>query len=498
MKNHKAVSNKLILKLGFTFLTLIFIVGIVYISLTFFSVKKFYSETTQRLNANIANHLIEEKFKKNSPFLDDGSVNKSLFGDIMHDMMAVNRAIEVYLLNESGEILYSVVLDHTNPNKPLKKISLLPVKKFIQNKEQYILGDDPREAGKQKIFSAAHFVKNNKEGYIYIILASQKFQQICDSLFTDYFFKLCTRTTLLTMIFAVFIGWLSIWFLTKSLRTIIHHVNKFKEGDLCSRIPNPYNSDLSVLAVTYNNMAQTISHNIKEKESINSFRKELIANVSHDLRTPLTAIRGYIETLKIKEGSIAINDRKEFMDIIEKSACYLSNLVNQLFEYSKLEIKQIEINLEPFYLTNLMLDIKQRYEILAKNKNIKISMIVKTSLPPVMADVKLIERAIQNILDNAIKFTPINGKITIYLSNKQGYVSVKIKDNGPGIYEHDQELIFDRHMKATLTNKEQGIGLGLAIVKKIMELHKTEITVNSYVNKGSVFEFNLPSYNINN
>lgn len=498
MKKNETLSSKLVVKLGMSLLVTVLIIGVVYMLLTFFFVKKFYSQTSQKLNANVANHLIEEKFKNTSPFLEDGTVNKELFDDIMHDMMAVNRAIEVYLLSETGQILYSVVLDHSNPNAPLQKIDLIPVKQFIANNQEMVLGDDPREAGKKKIFSAGHFVKNNHSGYIYIILASEKFQQICESLFEEYFVKLSIQTTLLTMFFAVVVGWLSIWFLTRSLRTIIYYVNRFKEGDLCSRIPNAYESDLSVLAVTYNNMAQTIAQNIQEIQKVNTFRKELIANVSHDLRTPLTAIRGYIETLKMKNETITKHDRNEFMDIIERGACYLTNMVNQLFEYSKLETKEIHVCKEPFYITDLIYDIKSRYNILAMEKNITLGVKVKSPLPPVIADVGLIERAIQNILDNAIKFTPNGGKITMYVSAKINEVAIKIKDNGPGIEEEYQELIFNRNVQTSSSNKEKGLGLGLAIAKKIMELHQTDIQVKSFVDKGSAFEFCLPCYSISN
>ncbi len=146
--------------------------GITYILTTFFFSTKFHEETTQKLNAKVANHLIEERFQNDSPFLEDGSVNKELFGHIMHDMMSVNRGIEVYLLNDAGEILYSVVLDHSNPNEPAKKIDLKPINKFIQKDGNlYILGDDPRNLGEQKIFSAAHFQKNGHSGYLFMPLS---------------------------------------------------------------------------------------------------------------------------------------------------------------------------------------------------------------------------------------------------------------------------------------------------------------------------------------
>ena len=128
--------------------------GVSYIGITGYFANKHNQETTQRLNAEVANHVIAEKFQNASPFLEDGSVNKPLFGDLMHDMMAVNRGIEVYLLNEGGEILYSVVLD-PNDKDATKSVSLTPIKSFIADQgENFILGDDPRSPGEQKIFSA--------------------------------------------------------------------------------------------------------------------------------------------------------------------------------------------------------------------------------------------------------------------------------------------------------------------------------------------------------
>ncbi len=192
--NKRIISIKLIKKLGISFLLILLLVGVTYVLISLFFSNKFHEEATQKLNANIANHLIEEKFKSDSPFLEDGSVNKPLFGDIMHDMMAVNRGIEVYLLNETGEILYSVVLDHSNPKEPVNKIDLAPVSEFIKKSGNvYILGDDPRNKGEKKIFSAAHYKEDNHQGYIYIILAGEASQTINQSLFSSYIPKLATE-----------------------------------------------------------------------------------------------------------------------------------------------------------------------------------------------------------------------------------------------------------------------------------------------------------------
>ena len=492
MDIHKTVSNKLIKKIKCAFFIIILIIGGVYICTTFFLLKQFYSQTTQQLNANVATHLVDEKFKKDSPFLENGEVNKSLFDDLMHDMMAVNRAIEVYLLNKKGEIVYSVVLEHPENDKNIKSVDLEPIKEFISNNRSYVLGDDPRNKENKKIFSAAYFEKNGYSGYIYIVLASQKYEQVCEKLFTKFFLDLGIQSTLITMLFAVIVGWLSIWFLTGNLRSIIYHVNKFKEGDLSSRIPNAANSDLSILALTYNSMVETIALNIEHINEVNKFRKEFIADVAHDLRTPLTAIKGYVETLKRKED-ITIKDRFLFMSIIEKSASHLGNMINELFEHTKFEAKKVEVKKEFFNISDLVFDLQKRYNLISTSEEIELLVAEEQAIKPVYADVLLIERAIQNIIENAIKFTPKRGIITIKLldENKEN-VTLKIIDTGKGICISNQEHILESYTQFNADNRNKGIGLGLSIVKKILELHQTELKISSDIDKGTCFEFSLP------
>ncbi len=497
MKN-KTLSNKLITKLSVTFLLIIVLMAITYVLISLYFSHKFYEETSQKLHANLAEHLIEEKFKDNSPFLEDGNVNKALFGDIMHDMMAVNRGIEVYLLNTKGAVLYSVVLDHSNPNESAKQVDTVPVKQFIASKgEAYIQGDDPRNPGEHKIFSAAYFEKDGHQGYVYIVLAGEAYRSINNSLLSSYFMKLGIGASILTMIFALLIGWLSVWFLTKSLRSIIYHVRRFREGDIDSRIANAENSDLSSLAITYNEMADTISRNIEEIKSVDILRRELVANVSHDLRTPLAIMQGYIETLQMKKEQLSTEQEQEYISIIDKNIKQLTKLVSQLFEYSKLEARQVKPQKEPFAITDLIFDIQTKYKVLANEKNITVTAEVIGETPLVFADIGLVERAIQNLLDNALKFTPEGGVIEMTVQHDNDYVGVKIKDSGPGISKEDQAFIFERFRQTDSGERKSGIGLGLAIVKKIMELHETNIKIiSSPDHGGSIFEFYLPAYSV--
>lgn len=494
---YSALSTRLIKKIMLVFTLLILLVGVGYVMITFYFTNKFFEEASQKLNARVADHLIEEKFQESSPYLEDGSVNKAFFGDVMHDMMAVNRGIEVYLLNEHGEILYSVVLDHSDDDKPRERIDLGPVNKFIASEgDRYILGDDPRNPESQKIFSAAAFEVDGKKGFIYIILAGQQFEQVTSSLTGSYFLRLGLGASIATVVFAGLIGLLAIWFLTKNLREIIDTVRRFRDGDLMARIENPKNKDLSILTETYNSMANTIVANIEELKSVESLRRELMANVSHDLRTPLAVTQGYIETLQIKSEQLSKEEQNHYLNIIQKNIGKLANLIDQLFEYTKLEAKQIEPQKESFPISDLAYDVFEKYQQLATVKKITINLDIEKNLPLVFADISLVERVIQNLMDNALKFTPEGGDVTIEMKSDKRYVFVSIKDTGIGIKKEELTKIFERYKQSTTSKKveREGAGLGLAIAKKIMEIHDSTIKVVSQPDRGTTFQFQLPVF----
>lgn len=491
----KTLTPKLIIKLWIAFVVLVLLMGASYILITGYFANKHNQETTQRLNADVANHVIAEKFQNASPFLEDGNVNKELFGDLMHDMMAVNQGIEVYLLNQTGEILYSVVLNH-DAGAATKSVSLEPVNSFIANKgEKFVLGDDPLNPEEQKIFSAAPYSVDGRDGFIYIVLAGKKFQAVSDTLLGQYFAKLGFGAFLLTMLFSALIGLLAIWFLTKNLRLIIGTVKRFQEGDLTARIENPEKSDISIFANSFNEMADSIVGNMDQMQSVDQLRRELIANVSHDLRTPLSILKGYVETLQMKSDSLTEEEKKEYLNITHDNIDKLSNLINQLFEYSKLEAEQVTPTKEPFSITELSHDLIAKFRVLAEKKKINLQLDNPEENCLVFADVGLVERALQNLIENAIKYTQPNGTVTLALKKRDKDVEINITDTGAGIPVNEQPFIFDRYKQVDKSaKKQQGYGLGLAIVKKIMDLHDTTITVLSKPKEGSSFIFNLPAY----
>ncbi|PCE63935.1 HAMP domain-containing sensor histidine kinase [Sediminicola luteus] len=494
MENQHTLTPKLIKKLWIAFTTLILLMGLSYVLITAYFANKYNQRIIQQVNWNVAQHVIEEKFAETPPFLEDGSVNKALFGDLMHDMMAVNRGIEVYLLDPEGTILYSVVLDHEK-GAPVRKIDLAPVQEFLgQTGDKIVLGDDPRGMDQRKIFSAAPFEVDGKSGYIYIILAGKEFDLISSNLLGSYFLKLGLGTTLLTMLFAACIALLSIWFLTKNLREIIKIIKQFQEGDLKARIPDPEKSDIAPYALSFNEMADTIVDNIEKIQSVDSLRRELIANVSHDLRTPLAIMKGYVETMVMKKDSLPPTEMERYLQTTHDSTERLSRLIDQLFQYSKLEAEQVSPQKEPFSIKELSYDLIAKFKVLAEKKGIDLHLEYSDTNYMVFADVGLVERAIQNLLENALKYTPAQGAVTLCLKKLGEQVEVRVTDTGVGIAQNEQAHIFDRYRQLPTADKKMGSGLGLAIVKKIMDLHQTTITVLSKPQEGSSFVFQLPAY----
>jgi len=488
--NIKNIKNSLFWRLSLTFLLLFIMLGFAYVFITTLAAKRYYEETTQKLNADVAAHLVKEV----SPF-ENGKVNEEALGKLMHSMMAVNPSIEVYLLDPNGEILKFVVL---KKNVKLSRVTLEPIKAFINSEgSQYILGDDPRNPGQKTIFSATRVVENGQlQGYVYMVLASKKYEDIASTLLGSYWLRIGTRTFVIALIAAFIIGLLLIALLTKNLRVIIQTVKNFQRGDLKARVPEKNTKgELAVLSRTFNSMADTILHNIDELKKVDQLRRELIANVSHDLRSPLAVIHGYIETLIIKEETLTHETREKYLRIILDSSNKLKRLVSDLFDLSKLESGQIRADREPFFVTELLQDASQKFGILAEQKEIDLNTSIDQSLPMVYADISLIDRVIQNLLDNAIKYTPEKGWINLKVHQDNSNVHVHIENSGEGIPEKDINSIFDRYFKVDKEkSKIEGTGLGLAIVKKILDLHDASIHVKSVPSRSTIFAFDLPVY----
>ncbi len=472
-------------------MVLLLVLGVAYIWITKDSADRYFQEATQRLNSSIAQHMVDHI----QP-IRNGEVDTTGLSDLMHSMMIINPDVEVYLLDTEGKIL-----SHVAPYKKVKltEVRLGPINQFLETKElkACILGDDPRKPGRTKVFSAAEIRENNQlVGYAYVILVSEDYDSAMSFVWGNYILRVGIISFLVTLLAALVIGLALIYFITKNLNRIVATVKRFKEGDMHARMPADSGAELQELATTFNEMADTLVKNIDELKAVENLRRELIANVSHDLRTPLAIMRGYVETLIMKDDSLGSEERQRYLNTVMASNHKLEKMVGDLFELSKLEAKQVTPVIEPFFIVELVQDITQKYKMLAGEKGIEISLSQSAELPMVLADIALVERVLQNLLDNAIKFTPSGGKVTISLAAGERGVEIKVSDTGKGIAAEDLPYVFDRYHQANKAGREAkvGAGLGLAIVKKILEIHNSTIEISSKLQQGTSFRFHLPAY----
>ena len=449
--------------------------------------KSYYMAAHQELYGDIAKHLASF-----TQPIKNGKPDTSVTHDIIHSTMVANPSVEVYLLDTAGNITDFVVPDTT---VQLRTVNIANVKKWLSVKQgEHPMGDNPKQPGEPSIFSAAPIYENGSlAGYVYTVLASEKQREILNSLNNHLYSRLIMYILIAALVVAAIVGIVTFFLITGSIRKVANVVKRFKEGDYSARIQDQGKGNLGTLSSTFNEMADVIVDNFEKITATDKFRQELIANVSHDLRTPLSIMQGYVETLMMKKEELPVQDRNKYLQIIHDSSAKLSRLVEELFQYAKLEANLVVPQKEPFLINELVADILMAYQLKAKQRHISLLLNSSGNLPPVFADLGLTERVFQNLLDNAFNFTPDGGSITVVLAEWNNGIRVQVMDTGKGIAPEDQVYVFERYKQiGNSSSSKKGMGIGLAIVKKILELHQVKIEVNSELGKGTAFDFVMP------
>lgn len=236
---------------------------------------------------------------------------------------------------------------------------------------------------------------------------------------------------------------------------------------------------------------------ITKEVEIDRMKSNFISNVSHELRTPVTVLRTYIDTLHNHSEDFDEKTNKEFFEVINKEAARLQKMVNDILDFSRLEAGNVKVLKEPTNIVSVIESEIKSMQVLAEEKNITFSIIKEPNLPDLPINVDSIERALNNILSNAIKYSPENGriKVRVELARDPNFVEISVEDQGIGIPEEHQKKIFERFYRVENdTHTVKGTGLGLHLVKITIEKHHNgEVFVKSKPGDGSTFGFRLPT-----
>lgn len=455
--------------------------GAVMVVMTIFVVRMSQEAADMELNQRLHRTLAEE--------LAENIASK----EIDHQTLQATRErlgnmnAEIHLLDAQGNVKASS-LERVNQ----RQIAVDPLKRCLYEPDALpILGDDPANPKDRTIFSVAQVADGG--GYLYVTLEGSDKRNFVQQLLKTYSVRDGMWLATFGLVFAMLAGLMMIRSFTRPLRTLSAAMDQFRRGEFSEQVALPSSNDeIGRLGVTFKQMAERIRTQVRDLQQVDETRRELVANISHDLRTPLASLRGYLETLLMKEDSLSAEEKRNYLQIAAEQSARLSTLISKLFELAKLDAALAQISPEPFMLSELAQDVAQKFDLAAKKKHVLLRTDFPADIPPVCADVGLIERVLENLMENALRYTEAGGRVGIKLMSREEEVSVEVSDTGCGISPEHLPHVFDRFYRAEKSRTDQSAGLGLAIVKRIIELHQSEIGVESIPGAGTKFTFDLP------
>jgi signal transduction histidine kinase len=283
----------------------------------------------------------------------------------------------------------------------------------------------------------------------------------------------------------------------KRLRTLEHAARALGEGRTDVRATETGGDEVSSLARTFNRMAMDLESRAAALAASDRTRRQLLADVSHELMTPLSAIRGYVETLGMAELPIDQDTRQRYLDIVEQETHKLEAIIGDLLDLARLEGGGDRLRAEPVAVADLFRRISDRHEPSLRDRNVSLRTDIAQDTPPIRGDAGRLEQALQNLAANAIRHTPEGGSVTLAAAPADDGVRITVRDTGPGIPPEHLPRVFDRFYKVDAaragTAVPSGSGLGLSIVRAIIERHGGTVAAENGIDGGALFELHLPA-----
>jgi signal transduction histidine kinase len=395
--------------------------AVTFIPVVRYSHESYHDEISQKLNLGLAAKLVKEK----QTLVQGQQFNHAALQDILDRLALINPQIGLYLLDESGRVIASSGAEGALA-RPM--VDLGPVRQVLDGSAEIpVRGDDPADASRRQVFSVAPVgFDGHPRGYLYVVLRGDEHDGGAQQLKKSYAMRESMWVVGVGIVLSLVASLVLLSVVTRPLRRLTKLMDRFRqrgfseqpEDGLISRALGE--DDIDRLAVTFNEMTHQMLRQMQELKQTDQTRREMIANISHDLRTPLAALQGYLETLHLKQATLTEQERKEYFAIALKQSAQLSKLVGKLFELAKLDADNAEFFPELFPLDDLVQDVVEQFSLAASNKELALEADLPESPLLVRADIGLIERVLENLIDNAIRYTPAGGKVKVSLSPFRG------------------------------------------------------------------------------
>lgn len=455
-------------------------------------------EATQRLQLGLAATIAAQQPR---PLIgSDGQPDRALLADLAMHAMALNPALEVYLLDPDGRVI-GHALD--TPGPLAERVDLSVVRPLAGRAQVPpplpLLGDDPRRPGARNVVSVEGLSYDGRmSGYLYVVLLGQTQQAVAAAVAQSSAWRQLLLAALAVTAGASLLLVLVMRTLTRPLRRLTDEVRAFHaHAPADAGAGETPGDEVGALREATRAMQQRIAQQLRQLQDNDRLRRELVSNISHDLHTPLANVQGYVETLLLAGERLDAAARRQHLETALRHLRRLHRRIADLFELSKLDAGGVAPRLEPFRLGELLQDVVQDGQLAARDRGVILSLAASTELhASVRADISLIERVLQNLVDNALTHTPRGGAVTLAVERDgPGALRVAVIDTGSGIAREHLPHIFERYWRADDTPASPGhgasAGLGLAIVKRILDLHDSPVRVDSDPARGTRFEFSL-------
>ena len=452
--------------------------------------KQFHRELDQTVNRDLARKYVASNF-----LLTDGPLTAATLHRGIKKLAAANPEIDIYLVARSGEIVASSV-----PESDWRRTAIdpQPIEAFVAGRRPPILGDNPREQADQDVFSAAPFhIADCPADYLYLVLGQTEGAPGAAQLRSTFAIREGAGVIVLAAVLSVALSLLFLRLLTRRLSVLERTMSRFARLGVASNveIPNRHRGDeIDRLELIFRDLAGRIEAQMAQLESVDATRREMLANLAHDLRTPITTLLAHLESLQMDDQPLDEIERREYVGVAMRQGKRVAQLVEQLLEAAKLEARQIVAKPEPFPIGELLQDVAQKFELAAKDRGVSLEVDARPASVVVSGDIALLERVLDNLIENALRHTPVGGRIKMYSEPRGNRVHVSVTDTGPGMSPAEAERVFDRFYRGDRGRSSSSgqSGLGLAIVKSILELHGSSISVHSRPGQGASFQFDLP------
>ncbi|NBA95965.1 HAMP domain-containing sensor histidine kinase [Pseudomonas sp. R5(2019)] len=450
-------------------------------------------EVVQGLSRDLAAHIAGD-----TQLMDASGLKPEALRDLFSKLMQVNPSVEVYLLDNQGR-----VIGNAAPAGRLRReqVDLAPLRRLLAGAALPVLGDDPRSDDGRKVFSVAPLRANGHQtGYLYVVLLSEEYDRLAERGATGVALSTALWSIVMVALLCLVAGLTAFALITRPLRRLTDTVRRFDIDGAPAPAPAPpaveandktaSQDEIAVLDAAFRQMETRLGEQWRSLTRQEQERRELVANISHDLRTPLASLHGYLETLSLKDASLTPAERRRYLGIALDQSRKVGGLAQSLLELVRLEHGFVQPVLERFSLTDLVQDVFQKFELTAEARQVALKANIAPGVSAACADLGLIERVLTNLLDNALRHTPAGGEVEITLVAQGAMVEVTVSDSGPGIDAALREGLFLRPF--TIGGARRDGGLGLRIVHRILQLHGVQIQLVDLPGRGASFRFGLP------